>query len=185
VSGWTSKDRQRAWQRLYAQAMREIKKRYPGEFDTLMQLQDFSLGHSVRRLRCLRALKDMHQQEFMKVLDNLIDTDPEMKAEKPMARGQAVEVGATRVAQNGYHYTKTEKAWRLTHHIVAEEKLGRPLRSDEMVKFGPGGKTDLSPSNIVVIRKGKASARRQLAAIEARIEDLQAQAVQLKQELSS
>jgi len=98
-----------------------------------------------------------------------------------MARGQQVDVGATRVSQNGYHYTKVavkpgtgKPGWRLTHHIVAEQKLGRPLREDERVSF-KGKKSDLRPENIIVSEKGQGSQRRRKAQLEARIAELQAE----------
>lgn len=99
-----------------------------------------------------------------------------------MARGQNVEVGSTRQAQNKYWYTKVAEmpdtgkpGWRLTHHIIAERKLGRPLRTDERVTFKDGKRTNLDPSNIVVVEKGKGSQRRRLAQIEARIQELTAE----------
>ena len=53
-----------------------------------------------------------------------------------MPRGQKAEVGATRVAPNGYHYTKSDEYnWRLTHHIVMEAKLGRKLLPHYRVLF--------------------------------------------------
>jgi len=107
-----------------------------------------------------------------------------------MARGQNVEVGATRVSQNGYHYTKVEKmpdtdkpGWRLTHHIIAEQKLGRPLRQDERVSF-KGKKSDLSPENILVTEKGQGSQRRRLAQLEARRDEIQAEIDAIKAELN-
>lgn len=106
-----------------------------------------------------------------------------------MARGQRVEVGQTRVSQNGYHYTKVEQdgktSWRLTHHLVAEKKLGRPLREDERVSFRNGNKSDLRPDNIVVSEKGTGSVRRRKAQLEARIAELQAELDSLNEELLS
>ena len=95
-----------------------------------------------------------------------------------MGRGQAAEVGAERVSANGYHYTKTEdRGWMLTHHLTAEQKLGRPLRDDEIVKFvEPKYKRD--PKNIngvKVIKKKTASLRRRKAVIEERIRELNAE----------
>jgi hypothetical protein len=104
-------------------------------------------------------------------------------------RGKAVEDGTTRVSQNGYHYTKVDGCWRLTHHLIAEEEiLGRPLEPDEMVRF-IDKKTDLRKENIRVIKKGKTSLRARKAALEARIEDLQTELqyieAQLTEEASS
>lgn len=90
-------------------------------------------------------------------------------------RGSRSEVGATKIAKNGYHYTKTEDRWRLTHHIVAEENLGRELTADERVVFGDGDRTNLDPENIIVRRKNTASLRRKEAQLATRIEELQAE----------
>lgn len=100
-------------------------------------------------------------------------------------RGQRADVGATRVAPNGYHYTKVEGGWRLTHHIYAERYLGRPLREDERVAFATGNKLDFSEDNIRVLPKGKASIRRRRAVVEARIEELQAELRSLDAQLQN
>jgi hypothetical protein len=94
-----------------------------------------------------------------------------------MGRGQTAEVNATRTSQNGYHYTKTDKGWRLTHHLTAEKKLGRPLEEDEIVKFvDKKFKRDpYNPAGVVVIRKKTTSLRRRKAAIEARLDELKAE----------
>lgn len=97
-----------------------------------------------------------------------------------MARGRNAEPGSTRVAQNGYHYTKCEEGWRLTHHIIAEQEiLNRPLQADEMVKFR-GSKDDLSPENIYVIKKRQSSLRAQIARLEADIEEKTARLTELR-----
>lgn len=91
-----------------------------------------------------------------------------------MGRGKTAEVGDTRVAQNGYHYTKTETGWRLTHHLTAEKKLGRPLAENEIVKL----KDKMQPyveHNVEVIVKRTSSMRKRKAVLEAKIADLQAE----------
>ena len=101
-----------------------------------------------------------------------------------MGRGKQAEVGTTRVSANGYHYTKTETGWRLTHHLEAEKMLGRPLRADERVSFkDPKKKMDFSSRNLVVTEKGSSSLRRRKAQIEARIEELQAELHEIESEL--
>lgn len=105
-----------------------------------------------------------------------------------MARGQEVPVGSVRVSANGYHYTKVEDdgsgkpGWRLTHHLVAEKKLGRKLLPNERVSF-VDKKTDLRPKNIVVTQQGTSSLRRRKAHIEAKIQELQAELDEINQEL--
>lgn len=97
-------------------------------------------------------------------------------------RGQRSTVGDTRIAPNGYHWTRTETGWRMTHHIVAEkEVLGRPLAADEMVQF-IRGKEPLA-ENLRVIKKGKSSLRRRAAQLEVRIEELQAELSEVRAEL--
>lgn len=98
-----------------------------------------------------------------------------------MARGAKSKIGATRIAPNGYHYTKVEDTgegkpgWRLTHHIYAEKYLGRALRSDERVSFKSGNKLDFSRENVIINERGTASLRRRRAQLEARIAECQAE----------
>lgn len=96
-----------------------------------------------------------------------------------MARGQSSKVGDTRVSPNGYHYTKCANAWRLTHHILMEKKLGRSLKKDERVVFIDRKRSNLSPDNLKVQVKGEASVARQRARLTARINELQAQLSEL------
>lgn len=96
-----------------------------------------------------------------------------------MTRGQASKPGEVRIAANGYHYTRTQDGWRLTHHIVAEAALGRKLQHDERVTFKDGDKKNLKASNLKVSKKGEASKAQQRARIQARIDELQAQLVAL------
>ena len=93
-----------------------------------------------------------------------------------MPRGTASEEGATNVSANGYHYTKVDGKFRLTHHLLAEQALGRPLNTQtEMARFKDGDKTNLKLENIEVIPKNKVSIRKRLAVVEARLEELQAE----------
>lgn len=96
-----------------------------------------------------------------------------------MARGAPAEEGATRVSQNGYHYTKSEGSWRFTHHIIAETKLGRPLSSNERVTFRDGDRTNLAPGNLVIRPKHTASMRKRIVEIELKIKELQYEREQL------
>jgi hypothetical protein len=71
------------------------------------------------------------------------------------------------VSANGYHYTKRDGKQRLTHHILAEEILGRPIdTTSEMVRFKDGNRTNLKIENIEIIPKNKASLRKRLAVVE-------------------
>jgi len=89
-------------------------------------------------------------------------------------------VGSTRIAQNGYSYTKVkndgQNQWRLTHHIRAEKVLGRPIDSNsERVIFKDGNRSNLQYNNIEVVPKGKGSLTKRRAELEERIRELQAQ----------
>lgn len=100
-----------------------------------------------------------------------------------MGRGKAAGVGDTRTAKNGYHYTKTESGWRLTHHLTAEKMLGRPLKDNEIVQF-KGSKLNYDdPDNIRIIVKRTSSLRKRKAQLEAKIEELQAELDQVNKEL--
>lgn len=101
-----------------------------------------------------------------------------------MARGRNATVGDTRVAPNGYHYTRTEEGWRLTHHIVAEKKYGRKLTEGERVVFLNGKRNDLSPSNVEIRQQAATNLRRRQAQLEVRIEELQAELAIVNAELA-
>jgi len=92
-----------------------------------------------------------------------------------VARGRNAKVGDTRVSDNGYHYTKCENKWRLTHHLIAEKKLGRALETGERVSFVDNDRTNLDPDNITVRKAGGGSLERRRGQLEARIQELQAE----------
>lgn len=93
--------------------------------------------------------------------------------------------GATRLAPNGYHYTKKDGEWRLTHHILAEENIGEPLDTKKyMARFRNGDRTDLRPSNIVVSLKKGVSVPKKLAILYAKRDDILAEIAELENELA-
>lgn len=100
-------------------------------------------------------------------------------------RGQKSDVGDTRVAPNGYHYTRTKEGWKLTHRLVAESKLGRSLGDDERVTFVDGDRANLDPNNLRVSKVRSGSLERRKARIEARIEELQAELREINKELEN
>lgn len=108
-----------------------------------------------------------------------------------MTRGQTAEVGATRIAKNGYHYTKVDghpraqNGWILTHWLTAEKMLGRHLEENEMAKFKePKFKREpYNEAGIVVIKKRTTSLRRRKAVIEDRIRELQAELAAINKQL--
>jgi len=67
-----------------------------------------------------------------------------------MPRGTKRGVGSIRIAKNGYRYIQTETGQRLLHHVLAEKKLGRPLRPDERVYFMDGNREHVEADNIEV-----------------------------------
>lgn len=166
----------RTWERRHAAAMRRLKRRYPGEYDVLYRLErPLAKDLYQARQRALRALKTDKRRELFLIMESL-------ELEETLPKGVKSEPGETRWSPNGYHYTRTETEWRLTHHIIAEEHLGRPLSPNEMVLF-IGAKTDLRWENLRVVQKGTTSARRKLAKIEADIAELEAQREILRREL--
>lgn len=103
-----------------------------------------------------------------------------------MARGANAPVGAETTSQNGYHYTKTEDGWKLTHRIIAEkELLHRPLQPNERVVFLNGNKLDLRSENLKVtkIKSSLDSLKRRRDMLIVRIEELQAQLLDLEEDI--
>lgn len=103
-----------------------------------------------------------------------------------MPRGVVAQDGDERIAPNGYHYTRQDGLWRLTHHIIAEEILGRRVDTNkEVIRFKDRNPKNLSADNIEVIVKNKASVRARLAKVEAMIAEYEAQRELLLKELGS
>lgn len=103
-----------------------------------------------------------------------------------MARGAAASPGAERIAQNGYHYTKTADGWILTHRLLAEQELlKRPLKQNERVAFRNGNRLDLRPENLYVTetKSDLNSLKRRRQDFIARIEELQGQLADLEDEI--
>jgi chaperonin GroEL (HSP60 family) len=94
-----------------------------------------------------------------------------------MPRGCAAKDGDTFVNQNGYHHTRVDGKWRPTAHIIAEEKLGRPINKEtEIVRFIDGDRGNLEPDNITVQpRPNKRSKEARIAVLQSRIADLEAE----------
>jgi hypothetical protein len=90
-------------------------------------------------------------------------------------RGKQAKPGDTRTSPNGYHYTRTEAQWELTHRLIAAKRLGRPLNDNERCTFKDGDRTNLSPDNIVVSEKKQKSTASRRAQLEAKIAELQAE----------
>jgi hypothetical protein len=93
--------------------------------------------------------------------------------------GKQSPEGSEYTAANAYRYRKQGGKWRLLHHIIMEEKLGRPLEKGERVFFKDGNRENLDPDNIDCrpIMTSKAKRIRQL---EDRIEELQTELDQLR-----
>lgn len=89
-----------------------------------------------------------------------------------MTRGVVSEKGSTRTAPNGYHYTKENDKWRLTHHILAEKNLGRNLLPWERVKFIDGNRKNLDAKNLEVVVKTGITPEQQVAMLDAQIVEL-------------
>lgn len=103
-----------------------------------------------------------------------------------MPRGVTAEDGAERVSVNGYHYTRVGGKWRLTHHIIAEKSLGRSIDTGrDFVRFKDGDRKNLEPGNIEVLAKNKATVRKKIAQVEARINVLVAYREGLMREINA
>jgi len=99
-------------------------------------------------------------------------------------RGRLSQPGDTMVNANGYHHTKTaSQGWRLTHHILAEQKLGRPLHADEMVRFKDADRANLTVDNVEVIVKTETTIKKRIAKLTSRIDELYAERAELIEEL--
>jgi hypothetical protein len=103
-----------------------------------------------------------------------------------MPRGQQAEVGTRTQNKNGYWQTKTEdRGWMADHILVMEAHLGRRLRPNEFVKFKTDVRDNLGLDNLELRTRGDAkSAAARLAAVEVRIEELTAEAEELRQQIA-
>jgi len=98
-----------------------------------------------------------------------------------MARGRAAQPGSTNVSANGYHYTRTEDKWVLTHHLIAAKKLGHPIDTKKVqVFFIDGDKTNLDPDNVGIRPKHASSAQKRLAQLHARRQEIDAEIQELE-----
>lgn len=86
-------------------------------------------------------------------------------------------VGHEELTPQGYTRVKTALGvWRLKHHLIAEENLGRPIDTRvERVTFKDGDRTNLNSENIMVVPKRNSR--------EKRIEYLKTQIKVLSKEL--
>jgi hypothetical protein len=104
-------------------------------------------------------------------------------------RGSTAELGAERVAPNGYHYVKVERddkaQWVLKHWLVMEEHLGRRLAPDERVRFKTGDRDNLSIDNLELVKKNKANLQRRRAQLMTRIQELQAELALIQEEIDA
>jgi hypothetical protein len=103
---------------------------------------------------------------------------------EPLKRSKQ-PIGSTYIAQNGYHYTKVEGGkWRLTHHLVMENHLGRVLIDGERVHFKDHDKTNYQdPNNLEIVYAKGATLQAKLARLEAKRDEIIGQIAILKDEL--
>jgi hypothetical protein len=99
-------------------------------------------------------------------------------------------VGDVIVSQNGYSYTYIEgddgKPIRVaTHHLVGLKKYGRKPHADERVIFHDNDRANLSPDNILYVKKTDqlAALRRRRSTVIDKINELQAELDQLEDAL--
>lgn len=100
-------------------------------------------------------------------------------------RGKAAPIGATRIAPNGYHYTKTGVSWILTARLKMIEHLGRPLADDEQVIYIDKDKLNLDISNLQIRKIIKGSPEKRLAQLEARRDEINAQIAEIQEEINT
>lgn len=101
-----------------------------------------------------------------------------------MPKGRRSQPGDETTNKNGYTYVKTaDRNWIAKHQLKMEEYIGRQLIPGEYVSI-LGDRQDYSRENLKLRRKGdkKTSINSRLAAIEARIEELEAEREILLQE---
>jgi len=92
-----------------------------------------------------------------------------------MPKGIAAPIGSQTIAQNGYTWVKTEDGWKYKHVLIAEEKLGRPLESNERVTFKDHDRNNFTLDNIVVSTfVKKVPALRSLNKIRTRLDKVEA-----------
>jgi uncharacterized protein YaiI (UPF0178 family) len=99
-------------------------------------------------------------------------------------RGKTQVNGATRISQNGYHYTKTKTGWQLTHRLILEKLLGRPLAPGEQATFKDRDRRNLSPDNIVMRTVHSGTLQKRQAQLEARLEEIQAELDHVKTQIA-
>lgn len=66
----------------------------------------------------------------------------------PLAGGRYAPAGSGHVTKNGYHTSQQGDVRRLTHRVVMEEILGRPLLPGETVHHKNGIRSDNRPENL-------------------------------------
>lgn len=67
------------------------------------------------------------------------------------ADARRVPVGTIKHRDDGYTLVKTEQGWRYVHHLVVEQRLGRPLtRAERRIRFADGDKSNLDPANLLI-----------------------------------
>lgn len=99
-------------------------------------------------------------------------------------RNSRAPLGTERISQNGYHYVKIgEGDWKLKHHIVAEKKYGREIGEGERVVFKDKNRNNFHPDNIEILPLGKQSARRKLAQLIARRDEINSQIEELRKRI--
>lgn len=95
-------------------------------------------------------------------------------------RGQKAEVGARRVAPNGYHYIKTESGWRLIHHVVWERRTRKKIPPDHQVRFKDGDKNNFVFDNLILVEMKPKSKAYKASLLRAKITELQAELDELE-----
>ncbi len=99
-----------------------------------------------------------------------------------MSRGRKANIGDTRTALNGYHYTRTASGWESTHRLVLQKKLGRPISTAERVRFLDGDRGNLDPENLEVYKVREASTQTKIARLEVKKDEIMSELLELYKE---
>ena len=101
-----------------------------------------------------------------------------------MPRGVARPIGYEVTMKNGFVKVKTAEpdVWTLKHHVVAEQKLGRPLESGERVTLFNSKETrsDPKPEDVLVVKVKPKTQKTKKMTKDSRIEELEDRVGELK-----
>jgi hypothetical protein len=115
----------------------------------------------------------------------MADRRTSCKGVELVTRGEVKKIGDRFTNKNGYTYQKTDKGWEPVLHLLAEQKLGRPLKPEERPIFKDGNRHNLNLDNVeVTLKYSRQSLQAKLVRIEEQIRELQEQAQELRDQIA-